>query len=65
LRLRPLVPITGMLLKLSLLALEPITGRPLKLSPLPLEHRGIAPWRLRGEGPTTRLIRPGQGVWRA
>jgi hypothetical protein len=47
-----------------------ITTRLLKLSPLPLERSGIAPWCLRGEGPTIRLtrgrlIRPGQGVWRA
>ncbi len=68
----PAIAITTRLLKLGLLSLEHIGIAPrlLKLSPLPLQHIGIAPWCLRGEGPTIRLtrgrlIRPGQGVWRA
>jgi hypothetical protein len=68
----PLLVLTLLVLPLLVLTLPAIGSTPgrLKLSPLPLEHIGIAPWRLRGEGPSTRLlrgraIRPGQGVWRA
>lgn len=71
----PTVGIAGIpprLLPLPLLTLpaRDITPGLLTLSLLPPEHIGVAPRRLRGKGPSTRLtrgglIRPGQGVWRA